>query len=105
MTPKQVDGRWLNAAELGSAQQHGTTPAAAVVASVIAMVAARMAASINFLINLTSFAAQIARRVFSSERRRWLEVDEGSGDGRTWRTARRDHPPGPRAELEAGHQG
>jgi hypothetical protein len=44
----------------GSAQQQGTTPAAAVVASVIAIVAARMAAIINFLINLTSFAAQTA---------------------------------------------
>jgi len=52
--------RWINAADRGSAQQHGTTPAAAVVASVIAIVAARMAASINFLINLTSCAAQFA---------------------------------------------
>jgi hypothetical protein len=60
MTPKQVDGRWINAADPGSAQQHGTTPAAAVVASVIAIVAARMAASINFLINLTSSAGQTA---------------------------------------------
>jgi hypothetical protein len=60
MTPKQVDIRWINAADRGSGQQHGTTPAAAVVASVIAIVAARMAASINFLIYLTSFAAQTA---------------------------------------------
>jgi len=60
MTPKQVDIRWINAAEPGSGQQQGTTPAAAVVASVIAIVAARMAASINFLINLTSLAAQTA---------------------------------------------
>jgi len=60
MTPKQVDIRWINAADRGSDQQHGTTPAAAVVASVIAIVAARIAASINFLINLTSFAAQTA---------------------------------------------
>ncbi len=35
-------------------------PALAVVASVIAIVAARMAANINFLMNLTSFAAQTA---------------------------------------------
>jgi hypothetical protein len=60
MTPKQVDIRWINAAGLSSDQQHGTTPAAAVVASAIAIVAARMAASINFLINLTSFAGQTA---------------------------------------------
>jgi hypothetical protein len=60
MTPKQVDIKWINAADRGSGQQHGTTPAAAVVASVIAIVAARMAASINFLMYLTSFAAQTA---------------------------------------------
>jgi hypothetical protein len=60
MTPKQVDIKWINAADRGSDQQHGTTPTAAVVASVIAIVAARMAAIINFLINLTSFAAQTA---------------------------------------------
>lgn len=52
--------KWINAAERSSAQQHGTIPAAAVVASVIAIVAARMAANINFLMNLTSFAAQTA---------------------------------------------
>jgi hypothetical protein len=60
MTPKQVDIKWINAADRGSDQQHGTIPAAAVVASAIAIVAARMAAIINFLINLTSFAAQTA---------------------------------------------
>jgi hypothetical protein len=60
MTPQQVDGHGLTPLCGGSAQQQGTTPAAAVVASVIAIVAARMAAIINFLINLTSFAAQTA---------------------------------------------
>jgi hypothetical protein len=60
MTSKGTWQRWINAAGFGSVQQHGTIPAAAVVASVIAIVAARMAASINFLMNLTSFAAQIA---------------------------------------------
>jgi len=76
-----------------------------VVASVIAIVAARMAAIINFLINLTSFAAPTALAFGHRGAEGSLEVDAGSGDGRTWRTARRDHPPGPRADLEAGDQG
>ena len=75
------------------------------VASVIAIVAARMAANINFLMNLTSFAAQTAPACGHRRADGSLEMDAGSGDGRTWPKARRDHPPGPRAELEAGHQG
>jgi len=73
-----------------------------VVASAIAIVAARMAAIINFLIYLTSFAAQTAPASGHLTADRGLSVDEGSGDGRTCRTARRDHPPGPRSDLEAG---
>ncbi|HAC44823.1 MAG TPA: hypothetical protein DCF65_02025, partial [Chloroflexi bacterium] len=52
------------------------------VASVIAIVAARMAANINFLINLTSFAAQTApargHRVANS-RQRWMPAS-GAGE-------------------------
>jgi hypothetical protein len=105
MTPKQGDIRWINAADRGSGQQQGTTPAAAVVASVIAIVAARMAASINFLINITSFAAPTAPAFGHRRAEGSLEVDEGIGDSRTRRTTRLDHPPGPRADLEAGDQG
>src|SRR5260370_9916983 len=60
MTTKATGQKWINAADPRLAQQQGTMPALAVVASVIAIVAARMAANINFLMNLTSFAAQTA---------------------------------------------
>ncbi len=75
------------------------------VASVIAIVAARMAASINFLINLTSFAAPTAPAFGHRRAEGSLEVEERSGNGRTTCTARLDQPPGPRADLEAGDQG
>jgi len=104
MTPRQVDIRWINAAEPGSGQQQGTTPAAAVVASAIAIVAARMAAIINLLINLTSFAAQTARASGHREKPS-LEGGVRRESRRMGRTAGRHHAPDPRAELDGGHHG
>ncbi len=76
MTSMQVDNDGLTPLmTLTVAQQQGgTTPAPAVVARLIAIVAARMAARMNFLINLTSFAAQPAPARGEPESKRSLEV-------------------------------